>query len=51
MNDIEQERLRKVRKWLSYADEDLCFAQHGLKMTAGMKINLSPFYCKMEATG
>ena len=30
MNDIEQERSRKIRQWLSYADEDLRFAQHVL---------------------
>ncbi|MCX5828890.1 MAG: HEPN domain-containing protein [Deltaproteobacteria bacterium] len=46
MNDIEQERLRKVRKWLSYADEDLRFAQHGLKLTTSVPYRLIAYHAQ-----
>ena len=46
MNDIEQERLRKVRKWLSYANEDLRFAQHGLKLTTSVPYRLIAYHAQ-----
>ena len=46
MNDIEQERLRKVRRWLSYADEDLLFAQHGLKLTTSVPYRLIAYHAQ-----
>ena len=49
MNDIEQERLRKVRRWLAYADEDLRFAQHGLKLTTGVPYRLIAYHAQQCA--
>jgi HEPN domain-containing protein len=46
MNNIEHERLRKVRKWLSYADEDLLFAQHGLKLTTSVPYRLIAYHAQ-----
>ena len=48
MNDIEQERLRHVRKWLSYADEDLRLAQHGLKLTTSAPYRLIAYHAQQS---
>lgn len=48
MNDIEQERLQHVRKWLSYADEDLRLAQHGLKLTTSVPYRLIAYHAQQS---
>jgi len=35
MSDPKYEIQRKVKEWVSYADDDLIFAQHGLDITNG----------------
>jgi len=49
MNDIEQERSRKIRQWLSYADEDLRFAKHGLKLTTSVPYRLIAYHAQQCA--
>ena len=46
MSDIEREKLKQVHRWLSYANEDLRFAQHGLTLTTGIPYRLIAYHAQ-----
>jgi len=49
MSAPEQEVLRKVMQWLSYADEDLRLAQHGLTLITGVPYRLIAYHAQQCA--
>ncbi|MEW6227130.1 MAG: HEPN domain-containing protein [Bacillota bacterium] len=46
MNATRQEVLRKVQQRLSYADDDLRLAQHGLTLTCGCPYRLIAYHAQ-----
>jgi len=46
MSDHDKEVLQKVKQWLSYADEDLRLAQHGLTITSGCPYRLIAYHAQ-----
>ncbi|MFH1098098.1 MAG: HEPN domain-containing protein [Candidatus Desantisbacteria bacterium] len=46
MNDLNKEVLRKVRQWLTCADEDLCLAQCGLTLMSSCPYRLIAYHAQ-----
>jgi HEPN domain-containing protein len=46
MSDLDREVLRKVMQWLSYADDDLLFARHGMTIKSGSPYRLIAFHAQ-----
>jgi hypothetical protein len=44
MSDLKREVLRKVMQWLSFADEDLALAKHGLTLPSGCPYRLIAYH-------
>jgi hypothetical protein len=42
MSALDEEILRKVAQWLSYADEDLRLARHGLTLRFQKRKRMAP---------
>lgn len=49
MNPTDQEIARKVRLWISHAEEDLCLAQHGLKLKSSCPYKLIAYHAQQCA--
>lgn len=46
MSDLKREVLRKVMQWLSFADEDLVLAKHGLTLPSGCPYRLIAYHAQ-----
>ena len=49
MNPIEQAIARKVKLWISHAEEDLLLAQHGLKLKSSSPYKLIAYHAQQCA--
>ena len=49
MNAVERERLKKVRQWLEYGDEDQKLAEHALKIETGCPCRLVAYHAQQCA--
>jgi len=49
MNEIEQAILRKVKLWISHAEEDLHLAEHGLKLKSACPYRLIAYHAQQCA--
>jgi len=48
MSEIDDRIRQKVREWVSYADDDLEFAYHGLKLQTGKTYKIVAFHAQQS---
>jgi len=49
MNAVEREKLKKVRQWLEFGDEDQRLAEHALKIDGGCPCRLVAYHAQQCA--